>query len=209
MSSVATSYASASLLETRDAPTRAEATRRKILRAALRECEAVGEADFSLRSVARDVGVTTTTIYRYFDSREDLLRAVAALGSRMLAEAFDAIGRTPKATGRLRHAARAYVDFAVAHRHLFQLMSGPLTGSSLVDSGKAPPSFQYLIEAVDDAIREGALRPADAREVARTIAATLYGLVHFFLAGRLDEDLTSFSATLEASLAHLYRGLTP
>lgn len=187
--------------------TRGHETRRRILTAAVRECEAVGEAEFSLRSVAREVGVTTTTIYRYYESREDLLRAVAAQGSKMLAEAFEAIGRAPKATERLRQAASAYVGFAVAHRHLFQLMSGPLAGSSLGELGEAPPSFEYLIEAVTEAIQEGALRPADPREVARTIAATQYGLVHFFLAGRLDADVASFTATLEASLTHVYEGL--
>jgi AcrR family transcriptional regulator len=49
----------------------------RILRAAVRLVEREGTADFSLTDVARELGVTRATVYRYFASTKELLATVA------------------------------------------------------------------------------------------------------------------------------------
>src|SRR5262245_7605460 len=49
-----------------------------------------GAAGLSLRAVARDVGMVSSAVYRYFPSRDDLLTA-------LIVDAYDAVGAVAEA----------------------------------------------------------------------------------------------------------------
>ncbi|WP_264885658.1 TetR/AcrR family transcriptional regulator [Dietzia sp. NCCP-2495] len=61
-------------------------TTERILAAARHEIERVGGVGLSMRSVAREVGMVSSAIYRYFPTREDLLTA-------MIVESYGALAR--------------------------------------------------------------------------------------------------------------------
>src|SRR6185369_12085697 len=63
---------------------RAEMTQ-EILDAARRQLAEQGSAALSLRAVARDVGMVSSAVYRYFPSRDSLLTA-------LIVEAYDGLG---------------------------------------------------------------------------------------------------------------------
>src|SRR6476620_9457729 len=63
---------------------RAELTA-EITDAARRQLAEVGAAALSLRAVARDVGMASSAVYRYFPSRDELLTA-------LIVEAYDELG---------------------------------------------------------------------------------------------------------------------
>ena len=63
---------------------RAELTR-EITDAARRHLAAEGAAGLSLRAVARELGMASSAVYRYFPSRDDLL-------TTLIVEAYDALG---------------------------------------------------------------------------------------------------------------------
>ena len=63
---------------------RAEMTR-EILDAARRQLAEQGSAALSLRAVAREVGMVSSAVYRYFPSRDSLLTA-------LIVEAYDGLG---------------------------------------------------------------------------------------------------------------------
>lgn len=73
---------------------RAETTER-ILAAARSEIARVGGVGLSMRSVAREVGVVSSAVYRYFPTREDLLTRLVLESYAALAEAL----RTAEAPG--------------------------------------------------------------------------------------------------------------
>jgi AcrR family transcriptional regulator len=50
----------------------------------------VGAPALSLRAIANDMGVTSSALYRYFASRDDLLRALVVDGFSSLADALEA-----------------------------------------------------------------------------------------------------------------------
>lgn len=141
-------------------------TRRERLRAALIDdikatalahLQAHGANGLSLRAVARDVGLSAPGMYRYFDSRDDLLTSLIADSYNDLADhvlyAADAgapasdTGRgTPqvpeRATGdappaaRFRAAARAYRAWSLAHPNEFGLLFGtPIPGYAAPEGG--------------------------------------------------------------------------
>ena len=89
-------------------------------------------ANLSLRAVARDLGVVSSAIYRYFASRDDLLTALIldaynALGAAV--EAADAAVDADDLTGRWLAVSHAVRDWAVAVPHEYALIYGsPVPG---------------------------------------------------------------------------------
>jgi AcrR family transcriptional regulator len=107
---------------------------REITAAARRQLAADGAAALSVRAVARELGMVSSAVYRYFPSRDDLLTALIieaydALGEA--AERADAAGRAAGAgaPARVRAVARAVRAWATAHPHEHALVYGsPVPG---------------------------------------------------------------------------------
>lgn len=90
-------------------------------------------ANLSLRAVARDLGMVSSAIYRYFPSRDELLTA-------LILEAYDALGDAVEAAdagvdradlrGRWHAACRAARAWALAHPAEYALLYGsPVPGT--------------------------------------------------------------------------------
>src|ERR671922_170427 len=58
---------------------------------ARRQLAAEGAAKLSLRAVARELGMVSSALYRYFPSRDDLLTA-------LIIDAYDAVGEAAEST---------------------------------------------------------------------------------------------------------------
>jgi AcrR family transcriptional regulator len=110
---------------------RAELTQ-EIKEAGRRQLREVGAASLSLRAVARDVGMVSSAVYRYFPSRDDLLTA-------LILDAYDALGDAAETAGaahadhppreRWLAVCRAARSWAQYHRHEYELIFGtPVPG---------------------------------------------------------------------------------
>jgi AcrR family transcriptional regulator len=78
---------------------RAELTR-EIKEEARRQLAATGADGLSLRAVARELGMVSSALYRYYPSRDDLLTA-------LIIDAYDAIGEAAEQRHRRREARRS------------------------------------------------------------------------------------------------------
>lgn len=85
------------------------------LAAAVKRVEAGGVAKLSLRQVAGDLGIAHRSLYNHFHDRDALLVAIGAFGFGALADAV-AETKTPSSY------VKAYADFAVARRYLYEVM---------------------------------------------------------------------------------------
>jgi AcrR family transcriptional regulator len=102
-----------------------------IKEAARRQLAEVGAAALSVRAVARDLGMVSSAVYRYFPSRDDLLTA-------LIVDAYDAVGAAAEeamaaATGDIEHRwlvlARAIRRWALDNPHDYALLYGsPVPG---------------------------------------------------------------------------------
>jgi AcrR family transcriptional regulator len=146
---------------------RAEITR-EITDVARAQLAADGAVALSLRAVARDLGMVSSAIYRYFASRDELLTALIidgynALGSAV--EQADSSCARDDLPGRWRAAARAARDWALAHPHEYALLYGsPVPGyrapaGTIVPAARSAAVFGRLIS---DAQAAGALTPQPA-----------------------------------------------
>lgn len=91
-----------------------------------------GPGQLSLRAVARDVGLVSSAVYRYFASRDDLLTALLVLDYDELGaavEAADAAVPRERFRARWTAACRAVRTWSVAHPGDFALLYGsPVPG---------------------------------------------------------------------------------
>ncbi len=157
---------------------RAELTR-EIIEEARRQLAAAGADGLSLRAVARQLGMVSSALYRYFPSRDDLLTA-------LIIDAYDAIGdvtesaiaAVPAARPRERWAAACHAirDWARARPHEYALIYGsPVPGYRAPQSTVAPAARVpvALVGVLAAAAASGALTPASppARPLDGALAA--------------------------------------
>jgi AcrR family transcriptional regulator len=110
---------------------RAELTR-EIKEEARRQLATQSASGLSLRAVARELGMVSSALYRYFGSRDELLTA-------LIIDAYEAVGAAAEEAsagrpaadirGRWRAACGAIRDWAVANPHEYALIYGsPVPG---------------------------------------------------------------------------------
>ena len=123
------STATIDLVPTARERVRAELTA-EITDAARRQLAEVGAAALSLRAVAREVGMVSSAVYRYFPSRDELL-------TRLIIDGYDALGAAAESADDLGDAprdrwlavCRAVRAWALAHPHEYALLYGsPVPG---------------------------------------------------------------------------------
>lgn len=132
---------------------------------AKKQLAAEGAAKLSLRAVARELGMASSALYRYFPSRDELLTA-------LIVDAYDSVGETAEAAHRTArdqaatHLARwiavtrAVRDWALAHPHEYALIYGsPVPGYTAPQATIGPASRVglVLIAVVADAYRTDGL----------------------------------------------------
>jgi AcrR family transcriptional regulator len=91
-----------------------EQTVADIKAAARKELMERGGYDLSLRSVAREVGMTPSALYRYFESRDELITEIVTDGFRSLAVALKAAAADGESRGLT--GCDRWVNVAQAHR---------------------------------------------------------------------------------------------
>jgi AcrR family transcriptional regulator len=161
--------------------------RNALVAAAVVLVERGGEASFSLREAAREVGVSPNAAYRHFEDKSALMTAAAAEGFAKLAKrmrrAMDRAAESAFGEGltiaRFKAVGRAYVEFAAEHPELFRLMFGPRGAECLGSALTEPPAetpWTLLSHCLDALVEDGLLAPE--RRPGAELAA--WSVVHGF-----------------------------
>lgn len=199
------------------------------IKAAARRHLATDGANLSLRAIARELGLVSSALYRYFASRDDLLTALildAYNDMGDVAEKADAGVERPDVRGRWMAVARAVREWSVANPAEYALIYGsPVPGYVAPMATTEPASRPILVLArimADAAPLNGPaypLSPALAAEVARVRAAgagdvddaamvrgmiawtELFGAISFELFGRLKNVIDERAEWFDVQMA--------
>ena len=121
-------------------------------------------ADLSLRAVAREMGMVSSAVYRYFASRDDLLTALILDAYNSLGEACEVAGADVEDRsdylGRWLAVAHALRDWAVAQPHEYALIYGSPVPGYAAPQDTVEPSIRPVIvlgAILNDAHNAGAL----------------------------------------------------
>jgi AcrR family transcriptional regulator len=135
---------------------------REITEIARRQLATEGAAGLSLRAVAREMGMVSSAIYRYFPSRDDLLTTLIIDGYNAIGTAVekaDAARPAEDYAGRWLAACRAVREWALAHPHEYALVYGsPVPGYQAPEQTIGPASRAAAVfgKIIGDAYRAGA-----------------------------------------------------
>lgn len=145
---------------------RAELTR-EITEIGRRQLGTEGATGLNLRAIARELGMVSSAVYRYFPSRDDLLTALIIDAYNAVGEAVeqaDAACARDDHAGRWRAVCHAVRDWALAHPHEYALLYGsPVPGyQAPVDTvGPATRDTAVYGRILSEAYASGVLAPPD------------------------------------------------
>lgn len=138
-----------------------------------------GSSALSLRAVARELGMVSSAVYRYFPSRDDLLTA-------LIVDAYDAIGEVAEASERTALAHRAGTvarwqslagdirSWASAHPQEYALIYGtPIPGYQAPQDTIDPAtrvSF-VMMRIIIDGVASGEISTDDSARIPRPVHA--------------------------------------
>lgn len=111
-----------------------------------------GGNGLSLRAVARELGMVSSALYRYFPSRDELLTALIVDAYNALGDTLDKASASEESpAARWRAAAHALRSWACTHRHEYALLYGtPVPGYRAPDEtaapgGRVPGAFLWIV----------------------------------------------------------------
>ena len=145
-----------------------EAMLAEIKQQALAQLATEGPAELSLRAIARELGMVSSGLYRYYASRDELLTQLIIDSYSELAGKLEQADQSLSARQyRRRWLARcaALRDWSRSQPHRFQLIYGsPVPGYSAPEDTVAPAMavIVAILQPVDDAADAGALAPQPA-----------------------------------------------
>ena len=188
-----------------------ETTADRILRCARVLFERDGVQGVTMRRVADAAGVTPMAIYRHFRNREALLKRIGDDSFDAIARHWSARGRGGDVLTRLIAVQRIYLDYALAHPHLFdQAFSAARSDARRYPEdfqARRSPTLNVVADAVEDAMLAGVLRRDDVWEVTMTLWAHTHGLAALYRAGRFNLGEAAFRRFYDASVERLLAGL--
>ncbi|MGB8859972.1 MAG: TetR/AcrR family transcriptional regulator [Ilumatobacteraceae bacterium] len=121
----------------------------EIVRLARVQVEQDGAASLSLRAIARDLGMVSSAIYRYFASRDELL-------TRLIIDSYDRVGEAVEAAdrrvrrrgdflGRWRAMSHALREWAMANPSEYALLFGTPVPGYAAPQDTIGPASRYTI----------------------------------------------------------------
>ncbi len=173
-------------------PEQREAMRRRILDAARIRFLETGLDGLSMRGIAAKVGVSSMTLYLYYEGRQDIVRHIVAEGfDRLNWELRDAV-ETASPKKKLPSVCEAYVTFATENDAYYQAMFRYLAehgkkSDELLDNLQKV-SQQILAEMLGDGLKATALW------------SSLHGLAMLAIGGQVNEQQLADQVSLMAML---------
>jgi AcrR family transcriptional regulator len=127
------------------------------------------DGDFSMRRVAERVGIQAPSIYKHLPDKQALEAALISAGLEEWADVF--VGESPEDVGR------AFRAYALAHPHLYRLMTEKPLPRERIVPGVEARAAQPILDAV-----------GGDPDAARAMWAFAHGMTILELNGRFPED---------------------
>lgn len=186
--------------------------REKILGCACDLYLADGLEGFSMRKLARSVGVTAPALYRHYESREhvltDMVREAYGEFTGTLYRALE--GRT--ALERFLRAGEGYLDFALKNARWYQLL---FIAPEQMGMGALPEDIeamgcaihQFWVDRVRECQDAEILRDGDPLQLSLTMWAHAHGMITLYHHGHFRMDEETFRRQFAASGATMMAGV--
>ncbi|MGH8171318.1 MAG: TetR/AcrR family transcriptional regulator [Steroidobacteraceae bacterium] len=158
----------------------------------LKLLEQEGHSDFSLRDLARRVGVSAAALYAHFADKGALLAAIATAGFDHLREALEvAIRDEGDLMEQFLRMGWAYVRFGIERPALYKLMFASEDLPAKCNEhpeleAAAAAAFGSLTGVLERLQRRGLVRAGDPEADGLSVWAHVHGLTSLIITGRVE-----------------------
>ena len=158
--------------------------RAEILRVAERIFIAEGYEGATIRKIAEEVGVSSTSLYMHFRDKDDILLEICTDAMEQLTTLNAAIAALPiEPVERVRRMLEAYVAFALENPNAYRLVfcvsppAGPASGNDQHPRRLGEACRQRFLSVVEEIAAEGRLRCGEPEAVHQVLWTACHGLV--------------------------------
>jgi AcrR family transcriptional regulator len=168
--------------------------RATILRAATEVFTEQGFSDTRLADIAQRAGVVISTLYLYFDSKEEMVRAISQESRQVLLDRLEPVVAQLRTSEDIARFVEIVLAFAKEHREqiiIFNLDSGLISPRRGIKSTAHTygPRIQQGIELIRHLIAEGWLRPYEPELIMEILITTTRWLISRYLIIKEEEEL--------------------
>lgn len=179
-----------------------------VLERALELVQKKGEANFTLRELAKSLKVTHAAVYRHFKSKDDLLSQIAKLGFSELADSFQKeLSKNLKSDKSLIRLGERYIEFAQKNPGYYHCMFPQDPGQKKLRHKVKPSTQSAAFLILHKTIQEGVTNRTFRKMDALLATKSIWSGVHGFSLLTLDRQVSSSlkSAHLEFLVRNLLR----
>jgi AcrR family transcriptional regulator len=170
-----------------------------------------GVEGVTMRQIALELECSSTTAYRYFKSKDEILTAVRAAAFNRFCEVIEKATRSSRDPREsARKVGQAYLAFALrspdAYRMMFDVGQAAVSGHEAVTEALARARramATYLLPLIDKGIVRG-----DAHALGQMLWAAAHGLVMLRLSGVVASD-TALRQLHRTTMSAIVRGAGP
>lgn len=151
-----------------------------------------GQAELSLRELARGIGVSHGAPRRHFRDRQALLDALAITGFERLESQVRRTldGADEDFPARLRATVNTFVRFATDNAALLELMFSSKHREGAEDvRAAAEPGFTLMFDLITQGQESGEVAPGDPEQVSIVLVATMQGIATLINGDMVDVSL--------------------
>lgn len=167
-----------------------------------------GVEGVTMRQIAGELGCSSTTAYRYFTNKEEILAAVRAAAFNRFCEVIEAATRSSRDPRKSAHnVGQAYLGFALenpdAYRMMFDVSQAAVTGNAGLTEALARARrsmVAYVTPLIDAGILQG-----EPQVLGQMLWAAAHGLVMLRLSGIVVDD-NELRQLHESTMSTLVRG---
>ena len=149
-----------------------QARRAQIISAARRIAELEGWPNVTVRRLSDEIAYSQPVLYSHFESREEILAAVANEGFREMGLALEKARKRARNRNPVESVAAAYLQFAASSPALYEVMFS-LSLSVPFDEAATPPELRFAFSQLLELFQGQSARPEVLTEL---FWASLHGI---------------------------------
>lgn len=169
-----------------------------------------GYRNLSLRKIAHSIGVSATSIYLHFESKDDLVHTLIEEAIEQLNKKLEiSVVNKESPAKKLEALAQTYVSFALQHPREYQVIylvsSEEMTRYPKEKFRKARKGYGLVLDVLTEGINAGVIEEEKPSIAAYTFWAQLHGVMSVVLSERLDTRIDQNEFIKEA-IGHIIIG---
>jgi|DeeseametaMP1786_FD_contig_21_1752426_length_1189_multi_19_in_0_out_0_2 AcrR family transcriptional regulator len=184
--------------------------REKILNTSRRLLYNNGYKALSMRAIAKEVGVTATSIYLHFENKDHLLHTLIEESIEELSVSIEErVDEQASVVAQFETIIRAYSDFALSNSEKYEIiyMVRPEAMSRYPKEKfrRARRCYELLVKVIEQGVILGLMDEEDPLTSAYSIWGQLHGVISVVLNQRLDSRIDK-AQFIEKSIQNIIEG---